>query len=312
MDNNKKDPLIKSRELHWYKRAQVSCVKPYEDVPFKADRYDFLPELMPFNDHPLWGSVDQSSKQRVASYGWLMYNMRTVCIETKIISPLCYSIIEGKNQIAADLDFLRIITQALVDESYHTLLSLEGIEGVVVNRDLMEISFPEQNFFKNYQTFLLKCSRACEREIAQIGMVVAAEVLISDYLALIATSETIQPLCRLVTRTHWKDELAHATIFKLIAEKIISRFTVEQKEFFIECIINSSNYFADKEFETWNMILTCVDIPSAVEIINDSKLIQVKNEETLADRKINALVDLLRRTEHSRKAYFLPMIMSSN
>lgn len=48
--------------------------------------------------------------------------------------------------------------------------------------------------------------------------------LACDYLSLIANSETVQPLCRMVTRTHWKDELAHANVFNFIATLLFKPF----------------------------------------------------------------------------------------
>jgi len=301
------DPIIKSSELSWYKRSQVSSASPYENILFEKDRWDFLPELLPFNHHPLWKIASEQCKRLVTSYGWLMYNMRTVCIETRIVSPLCYEIIEGKNQITSNFDFLRIVSQTLTDESYHTLLSIEGIKGIIAHRELPDLEWPELNFSKKYSVSLSNCTKKWEKEIIQMGMVVASEVLISDYLALIATSETIQPLCRRVTNTHWRDELAHANIFRLIAKKVISQFEPLQKEFFIECIINASKWFSDKEFATWEVILSFIGTPGAREIISDSMNNKEKHKNSLADIKIMTLINMLRDAKDVCRVYALPL-----
>lgn len=304
-------PVLKSCELNWYKRARVKSASPYEDVLFQQDRWDFLPELMPFNNHPLWEAVSEERKKIAAAYGWLIYNLKTIGIETRVISPLCYSIIEDKNQISSGFGFARIISQTLIDESYHTLLSLEGIEGIQQKRDIPQIKLPECKLLTNYHDALTECKQDWEKEIVQMGMVVASEVLISDYLALIATSETIQPLCRLITRTHWKDELAHANTFKLVAETIMSRFSLSQNELFMERIIQSAEWFADKELEIWETILTSIDIPRAAEIIADSKKSSAESTNTLADRKINNLINHLKKRISADKFYSLPNLLVS-
>lgn len=308
---NKEKPVHKSCELNWYKRARVKDASPYENVLFQKERWDFLPELMPFNDHPLWQEVNEERRKMAATYGWLIYNLKTIGIETKVISPLCYSIIEGKNQISSGFGFMRIISQTLVDESYHTLLCLEGIEGVQQKRNIPRIQLPEFNLLTNYHDALAKYEQNWEKEMVQMGMVVASEVLISDYLAFIATSETIQPLCCSVTRIHWKDELAHANVFKLIAETIMSRFSISQNEFFIDCIIQSTEWFADKEFEIWETILISMDIPRAEEIIAESKKAVIKSTNTLADRKINNLLNHLTKRISADRIYSLPRVLAS-
>lgn|SRR3990167_395899 len=306
----RQDAVIKSNELGWYKRAQHKSAEPYESTLFHEDKMDFLPELMPLDEHPLWNAVSDSTKRMVASYGWVMYNMRTISIETKVVSPLCYSIIENKNQLTEDFDCRRIVTQTLVDESYHTLLSIEGIKGIVDNRNLPEIELPEQNFIKEYNCYLTECGYDWQKDIAQMALVVSSEVLISDYLSSIATSESIQPLCRQVTRTHWKDELAHANVFKLIAEKIMSKLTAEKKEFMIECVIKASGWFANKELESWGRILTFVGVSRADEIIDDCRAAPEKPTNLFADKKIKFLIDLLKNSQYKNDRFTQPLMES--
>ncbi len=308
MDKSEKS-LTKTCELNWYKRAQVKSCTPYEGIPFDRDKWDLLPELMPFCNHPLWKPVSESNKGLAATYGWLMYNQKTIDIETKVISPLCYSIIDGSNQLSSGLDFIRVISQTLVDESFHTLLSIEGIQSITKHRNLTPFELPKSKLLKNYENSLDHAT-GWEKEIVQMGVVVASEVLITDYLSLIANSETIQPLCRMVTRTHWKDELAHANVFNFIATSIISRLPLIQRHFFIESIIQAEDWFSDKEFEIWEVILKFLNIPRAEEIIADSKKAYTKNISSLANRKINTLVKHLKQEHDTNKLYSLPELQA--
>lgn len=306
----KQDPVLKSLETGWYKRAQIKTAQPFESILFEKDKWDFLPQLMPFHKHPLWNEVSVATKQMAASYGWIMYNMRTVCIETKVVSPLCYSIIGNINPLTAQFDFKSIISQTLIDESYHTLLSINGIKAIYENRTLEEIKLPEQNFYKQYEDYMLACSHQWQKDIVQLSLVVASEVLISDYLSLIATSETIQPFCREIVRTHLKDELAHSNTFKIIAEKVMTVATVEQKEFMLECIVKSLEWFSNNELETWQAILTSLDVPRVVEIIEDYRRVSKQDGNKLAKKKIYELINHLKNTKYSNDSYTKPILQS--
>lgn len=286
------DSTINLWETSWTKRAQVIKGKLLESVSFVHDRWDFLPELLPFNEHPLWISVSEATKKLVATYGWQMYNLRTICVESQVISPLCNNILNENNQFLVHFEIDKIISQTLVDESYHTLLSVIGIQEVIENRGLSKIKLPEFNFIKNYHHYLHHHPAEWQQDIIQLAIVVASEVLISDYLSLIATSQTIQPICRLVTRTHWKDELAHANIFSYLASHIVNTLDQTQKEFFIECVNQSAQWFADKELEIWGAILSIANVPRGDEIIFD--VLNNQRIQSLSDRRIKSLIDSLK------------------
>jgi alpha-N-dichloroacetyl-p-aminophenylserinol N-oxygenase len=133
-----------------------------------------------------------------------------------------------------------------------------------------------------------------QKELVLLGVVISCEVLISDYLALISRSEIVQPFCAAITQTHWRDELAHSSIFKHIAEKIFKDLNVVQKEFFLETIVESSDWFCDPELEVWHEILLLADVPRALEIIADTGKLLLTDKHILARKKISKLLKHLK------------------
>ncbi len=260
--NHGTDYKIKPYENAWYKRAQVLDIKkPLIKTEFDEDKWDYLPELMPFYDHPLWIPINEETKKRVASYAWIMYNMRTILIETNIVSPLCHSIVNKKINIIENFEFQHLATQALIDESYHTLLSLDGIKLIMTKRKIDPIDFPAFDLDLFYKERMSTYSDNSNKlELFQLATVIASEVLISDYLSLLATSQTIQPICQQVTKIHWHDEVAHSNVFKLIADKLITQINSEQIEFFIENIYQSSKWFIHEELDVWRTILMKTEV----------------------------------------------------
>ena len=105
-------------EDKWFAKAEVKKATSFEAmIPFEHERIDFLPELLPFNQNPFWQSQPLESRNKVLSYGWVMYNMRTVIIETQIVSTFCQNIINHQVDIIKNHQFETLLAQTLIDEA---------------------------------------------------------------------------------------------------------------------------------------------------------------------------------------------------
>ena len=205
----------------WFKKAEVKNAVSFEEIlPFEPDRIDFLPELLPFNQHPLWQSLCANLKNQVLSYGWVMYNLRTIYIETQIVGPFCQQIINRQVDIVKKYQFESLLAQTLIDEAYHVLISIEGYESVLAHRGLPRLDLPEFQFHKQIQRSLAQAKTQRQQELITLAVVVASEILISSYLSSISHSDIVQPLFRHITYVHWKDELAHGGVFRQIVDKL--------------------------------------------------------------------------------------------
>jgi hypothetical protein len=85
-----------SMAASWADRAMVKKPERNLEVLYEEQKPDFVPELLPFFGHPLFVEAPEELRQKVLSCGWLAYNEKTIGIETKVISPACMHIIDGK------------------------------------------------------------------------------------------------------------------------------------------------------------------------------------------------------------------------
>src|SRR3546814_7395815 len=101
----------------WINRAKVR--REPVDLEFDPKRSDFLEALLPFHHHPAFQALPREDHQRILSCGWLIYNEKTVAIETAIVTPSCNDALEGKIPGVGGDMFRHVICETLVDEAYH-------------------------------------------------------------------------------------------------------------------------------------------------------------------------------------------------
>src|SRR5262249_29403967 len=71
--------LLRRLAADWPRRAQVKRVE-LDAAMADEDKDDFLADLLPFKDHPLYLKAPPAMKRKVLSCGWLAYNEKTVDI----------------------------------------------------------------------------------------------------------------------------------------------------------------------------------------------------------------------------------------
>lgn len=209
----------------WDNRAVVrNKVLDYE-LDYDLETPDFMEDLLPFKNHPLYEDSSQALKSKILSCGWLIYNEKTVNIETKIISPACIDIIDKKFDILLAENIRENMAQVLTDESYHTLIVIKANALTRQKRQLAPLRFPDFELVSNMQTMQgdLDCSK--EKMLLGLACAIVSEMSISDYLSKLSKEDSIQELNRQVTYAHWKDELSHSSAFKKILEMAYCSFS---------------------------------------------------------------------------------------
>src|SRR5215831_7035051 len=68
----------------WGRRARVKQPELEGETLFDASKDDFLPALLPFQEHPAFLAAPDDMRQQILSCGWLAYNEKTMDIEAKI------------------------------------------------------------------------------------------------------------------------------------------------------------------------------------------------------------------------------------
>lgn len=281
--------LLTKLAYTWERRAQVKKDELNVDMLLDDSKDDFLPDLLPFKDHPDFIAAPESMKQKILSCGWLAYNEKTVDIESKIVTPACVHIIYGEVPGLQDGMSRQIASQTLVDEAYHILLVAKACQVTRARRGLFSVTLPESNLIAKMQEFQKKYHERWQKILVQLVTAIVSEVFISDYLKLLSNETSIQPFNRLTVDTHRRDELAHSSLFKVLTKCIYTALGKKEREFFMDVFPKPVRWFANMELEVWSAMLQQIGFPKTETIINDCTSI---NRENLARIDFSDLISL--------------------
>jgi hypothetical protein len=247
---------------HWRQNAVVNNGgDPSLTIRLEQGQPDFLESLLPFASTVEWQRASEAMRNATLSYAWVLYNHKTVYIESDLILPVCEDLLKGLYPVDQAVLIQEIVSQALVDEAVHTQMSINAANAVLTFRGL---EAPRYNGFfltQRRNTLLAQYSSAAEKRLAALGMACASETLVTDYLDKIARADAIQPLCRQVTAAHANDELAHSSVFTLVLENVVSHLTDREKHIVASAISNAVAMFANKELQAWQGVLSQLHFP---------------------------------------------------
>jgi alpha-N-dichloroacetyl-p-aminophenylserinol N-oxygenase len=255
----------------WPARACVRRADSEPDLAYDTSKPDFLPELLPFHDHPTFLRAPEPYRQAALSCGWLAYNEKTVAIESKVVSPACMHLIDGDVAGFQRHRYSQAVSQALVDESYHILLVLHANGVTRRERGLSELHIPSFELVTHMRRHQEKFAERWQKILIQLASAVVSEVLVSDYLRLLSNADDIQPLNRITTEIHRRDESAHNGLFKSLGAIIYHGLSPREKEFFVRALAEPSIWFASPELDVWEAMLRQIDFPGAERMIRDCR-----------------------------------------
>jgi hypothetical protein len=290
----------------WPRRAYV---KKQELEPFfEESKEDFLESLLPFRDMPQYQSCSPELKSQILSCGWLMYNAKTVQIETDIVNPICLSIIQREMPGLHGNESQRAVCETMVDEVYHVHL-VEQASRLTRNRRALEhVVIPKFNLVQHMQRRQHEYSEPWQRRMVQFATAVVSEIFISDYLHLLSESEDIQAFNRETVAAHRHDELAHSSLFRSLAQLFSSALTETQRTTFADLLPEPVVWFADRELDTWLAVLQQIGLPRADKMIRECKSLGVSDLKSLdysgvfsLAEEIGIMDSALRRDSFSRQ-----------
>jgi hypothetical protein len=253
----------------WPRRAYV---KKQELEPFfEADKEDFLESLLPFRHLPQYQSCPPELKSRVLSCGWLMYNAKTVQIETEIVNPTCLDILRGTMPGLRSDDSQKAVCETMVDEVYHVHLVEQASRLTRRRRGLGDLVIPQFNLVSHMRTRQQQSSDPWQGRMIQFATAVVSEIFISDYLHLLSESEDIQSFNRLTVAAHRHDEMVHSPLFMSLAQLFSHELTEEQRAAFADVLAEPVVWFADRELDVWLSMLRQIGFPQADEMIRECR-----------------------------------------
>lgn len=266
-----KDTLDKLSQL-WRNRAIVNQgLHDASSIAFRPEQPDFAESLLPFRDHPRWREAPPALRDAALSYGWAIYNLKTVYVECDIVTPACEDLIKRPiGRDAAGFALQQAMSESLLDEALHTRMSVMACQYIYRHRGLRPLDHADFNLVSWRDRLLARCESPAQRRIARFAIATASETLITDYLKTLSGDTQIQPMCREVTRAHALDEWAHSSVFSVAAEHLIGELSSAERAFFASVIPLTVGMFADNELGAWAAALELLDFPHREEIIGDT------------------------------------------
>jgi hypothetical protein len=266
MDSNS-SIILKNLTESWNKRAQV---KQEEFLPYlQESKEDFISELLPFSHSQIYKAQSPKTKSKILTCGWMLYNFKTIQIESKIVILSCLDIIKNGSSAIDDSELLLITTETLTDESYHIYLIMKANQfteqkrGFKIDPTVFKLIQEKQKLQNNAENW--------QKSLINLIFAVVSEVYIGDYLDKLSYASEIQPFNQMVTMIHRKDELCHRKIFKEIAKYIFCKLNVKQKNYFAQIFPVPLKWFFDRELEAWENALIQIKCENYKNMISDAK-----------------------------------------
>ena len=218
-------------------------------------------------------------RQQILSCGWLASNEQTVDIEATSIAPACAHLSAGEVPGLHDSVSRQIAGQTLVDEAYHELLVLKACLVTRARRGLGTVTVPESQLIVQMRQAQAQCSASWQQVLVHLATAIVSEVLISDDLNVLSTEMTIPPCNRLTVDAHRRDELAHGSICKGLAQCLDGSLKAHERAFFAEVLPKPVHGLANSELEVWQAMLQHIGFRATDPVIRDCRH---ANEENLA------------------------------
>lgn len=244
----------------WYARATVR--RPWVWKPaLDPEAPDFLMALLPFRDDPVFHQSPNHFQSACLSTAWLVYNHKTIAIETQIIIPACLDLMQlGTSHTMSDRE-LSAVAETITDEGFHTLVAAElcrmtsSFRGINVRMPAFDLTL---------QLEMQKQAASDPRHFALVRLAYAtvSEIFISDYLSLLSESDEIQPLFRTAVALHKSDEVCHKRLFPMLVRPIVRDCSDDEKALFVRSLYEAQSAFASRETRLWADVLDqlCSDL----------------------------------------------------
>jgi hypothetical protein len=275
----------------WERRAQVRTFSIPDDLEYEVEKPDFIEDLIPIKDCKAYQTLTRAEKNTLLSYGWLAYNGKTIAIESKIIAPLCYDIIDGHLPGTEDNNTRKSVAETLTDESYHILLCHQAMTMTERLRHINRNIFPAYDLEIKVMALEKSHPEEWQKMLIRFAVAIVSEIFISDYLKCLSSSKEIVTLNRETVRAHRMDEIAHGRIFTELAKLIYQELNPKQKKFFSSILHLPVQFFASKELNVWNSILHHVCPMAAPDIMAEILTTKWFDTSTLDYANLIALTD---------------------
>lgn len=273
--HNPDDPVesavIGRLAANWTRRASVKKAEPDLDDLFEEGRPDYPEHLLPFRDHPTYLALDDTVLRRLLAWAWVAFNKNVMDNEQRVVNPGFALIASGTFRAGFDESVAQAVTQAMVDEQYHTLMHLNAIAVTRRRRGwrMPESALPLAKKARRHEERLARADLRWQRDLVTLAFTTVSEMSINAYLDLMAQDDDVQPINRVTAELHNRDEYCHSSISKDIAATVYRSLGPEHREFFVEALGDGLAAFGANDFTTWRRIIELLGIEGGEAMMRD-------------------------------------------
>jgi hypothetical protein len=244
--------LLGELARRWGRRVAVKKDELDLDGHFDAAMPDFPEYLVPVLQLPGAERLDRDARDRILAASWISYNAKTAAIEDEIILPACRLMLTGRLPVREDDVAVAALHQTIIDEHYHILMCHNAVGVTRRRRDLDGLGFEPRvwSVVRGLEEARSGTS-GFERDLVEVAFSLAAETTISGFLSTLASAEDIQPMNRITTDLHRRDESGHAVVFRELCGSLYRGLEAGHQELFREALVRGLTAFRAADFEPW-------------------------------------------------------------
>jgi hypothetical protein len=273
--HNPQDPVenavIKRLADNWHRRATVKRPEPNMDDLFERDRPDYPEGLVPLREHPTYQQIEDDTKAKLLGWAWIAFNKHIMDTEQYVVNPTFSLLIQDTYDTGLGESMVTAITQAKVDEEYHTLMHLNAITVTQRQRGwrMPPSELPMGHKARGHLRRANEAANRWQRDLSALAFTTVAEISINSYLDLVAADKEIQVINSTTAELHNRDEYCHSSIADQIAKAVYGRLSPEQRGYFLESLAEGLEAFAANDFATWHRIVDMLQIEGGREMVQD-------------------------------------------
>ncbi|GHH34846.1 diiron oxygenase [Lentzea cavernae] len=244
--------LLVQLTRRWGRRVAVKKDELDLDGHFDADLPDFPEHLVPVLSLPGAEKLDRDARRRILSAAWIAYNAKTAAIEDEIILPACRLMLQERIPVRRDDVAVDALHQTIIDEHYHILMCHNAVGVTRRRRDMADVRFaPDVWSVVQGRAAARAGLSGFDRDVVDIAFSLAAETTISGFLSTLSTAHDIQPMNRITTDMHRRDESGHAVVFRELCGSLYRNLDSGQQRMFREALISGLTAFRSADLEPW-------------------------------------------------------------
>jgi hypothetical protein len=203
----------------WYERSGVrSGPRRFAANGAEAGKSLFPERLILHLSHPLIDPADQRLRRYLAAqhlYQWLLFTMH---LEISVVNRATQRLANGRSGLDLPAQARLNAYRILVDESYHSLASLDIVEQLQQQTGIVALAYDFEPFLTELDA--VGADLPGHRKLVQLLQVVVFETLITSILSDIPGDESVVTVVREVVGDHAADERRHHAYFSSLFPRL--------------------------------------------------------------------------------------------